>query len=58
MIYSQNKGNNDDPVDTVINLETNVMKNTELSTSLSVARQFPEIQMIWLIQKKKWLLMT
>ena len=33
------KGDDDDPVDTYIDLETNVTKNTELSTSDSVARQ-------------------
>ena len=32
----------DDPVDTDIDLETNVMKNTELSTSASVARKSTE----------------
>ena len=37
----------DDPVDTDIDLETNVVKNTELSTSESV-----------LIHKKKWIFMT
>ena len=33
---------NDDPVDTDIELETNVVKRTELSTYDSVARQFIE----------------
>ena len=33
---------NDDPVDTNIELETNVVKNTELSTSDSVAKQLIE----------------
>ena len=40
MIYK--KGDNDDPVDTDIDLETNVIKNTELSTSASVAIQLTE----------------
>ena len=36
-IDSQKRGDNDAPVDTDIDLETNVMKNTELSKSHSVA---------------------
>ena len=38
----QKIGDDDDPVDTDIDLETNVMKNTELSTSASVARKLTE----------------
>ena len=40
LIYK--KGDKDDSVDTGIDMETNVMKNTELSTSDSVARQLIE----------------
>ena len=42
MIDSQKIGDDDDPVDTDIGLEKNVIKNTELSTSASVARQLTE----------------
>ena len=41
-IDSQKIGDDDDPVATDIDLESNVMKNTELSTSDSVARQLTE----------------
>ena len=36
------KGDDDDTVDTDIDLETNVTNNTELSTSVSVARKLTE----------------
>ena len=36
------KGDDDDTIDTAIGLETNVTKNTELSTSALVARQLTE----------------
>ena len=38
MIGSQHNRENDDPVDTYIELDTNLMKNTELSTSESAER--------------------
>ena len=41
-IGSQKEGDGDDPVDTDIDLETNVIKNSELSTSASMARKFTE----------------
>ena len=41
MIGKKNR-ENDDPVDTDIELEKNVAKNTELSTSASVARKLIE----------------
>ena len=36
------KGDDDDTIDTAIGLETNVTKNTELSTSALVERQLTE----------------
>ena len=50
MIDIQHNRENDDPVYTYIEPDINVVKNTELSTSESVARK--------MTQKKKWILMT
>ena len=41
-IYSQKIWDDDDPVDTDIDTDMNVMKNTEWSTSASVARKLIE----------------
>ena len=41
-IYSQQNRENNDLVPTDIDLETNVVKNTELSTSESVSRKIEE----------------
>ena len=46
---------NDDLVDTDIGMQKNVGKNTELSTSNSVARKLTKIQMKMLTQKKKYI---
>ena len=42
MIDIQKIGNDNDPIATDIDLESNVKKNTKLSTSSLVARQFTE----------------
>ena len=43
MIDNEQNRENDDTVDTDIELETNVVKNTEISTSESVAREMTYI---------------
>ena len=57
-VLTAKKGDYDDPVDTDIELEKNVAKKKESSTSDSVARQLKKIHMKKLIHKKKWILMT